>query len=63
VYLWLWGFSLFFGGDHVLVWGFFFEFLCLCRGFVRFSVVKLNGIGLWVLEKSGEFRVVFVGIS
>ena len=47
---------------------FFFEVILrvlwspLC--FVVFSlVVKLNGKGLWVLRRSGEFRVVLVGIS
>ena len=61
--LWLLGFSFVFGFDPVLVW----VFLCVLMsplGFVRFSlVVKVKGSGLWVLGISGEFGLVFVGIS
>jgi len=33
-------------------------------GFVGFSFfVNVNGSGLWFWKRSGEFRVVFVGIS
>jgi len=50
--LWLLGFSFVFGFDPVLVWGVFDVFFLSPLGFIRFSlVVKLNGIGLWVLEK------------
>jgi len=50
--LWLLGFSFVLGFDPVLVWGIFEVFLVSPLGFVRFSfVVKINGSGLWVLEK------------
>ena len=54
VYLWLLGFSFFFGGDPVLVWGVFDVFWGLHWVFVGFMlVVMLRKSKLWVLENIG----------
>ena len=50
--LWLLGFSFVFGGDPVLVWDVFDVFWGVPWVLLGFSfVVKINGSGLWVLEK------------